>query len=108
MRTPTLTSTLLLLFVCFSFMGCNPDIERSGYVVDKETLEPIENVSIDIYMKHQKRDSLQQKVFTNYEGYFSISEKRGENQMFQLYKEGYIGFVNSLSVKMDTIKLEKE
>jgi len=87
--------------------SCKEPIERSGVVVDRDTNEPIEGVSIDIYMKYQKRDSLQQKIITDKNGHFTITEKRDINEMFQLEKVGYIGHVNSLKIKDDTIRMEK-
>ncbi|MFY0674638.1 MAG: hypothetical protein JXQ87_14660 [Bacteroidia bacterium] len=77
-------------------------------VVDSETNKPVEGVEIDIYMKTQKRDSLKQDIFTDENGNFTILEKRDADQMFQLIKAGYIGHVNTLNIKGDTIKLELE
>jgi 5-hydroxyisourate hydrolase-like protein (transthyretin family) len=77
-------------------------------VVDSDTNKPLEGVEIDIYMKTQKRDSLKKNVITDENGYFLITEKRDTTQLFQLKKAGYLGLVNSLNTKGDTIKLERE
>jgi 5-hydroxyisourate hydrolase-like protein (transthyretin family) len=89
------------------FSGCENAFVRSGYVVDKQTKEPIEGVLVEIYMKSQMKDSLKEKVFTNENGYFQIDEKRDKNTTFILEKAGYIGYVNSLIQNNDTIFLEK-
>ena len=98
----------VLILALFTMVGCTQKIERSGIVVDRETNLPIAGVSIDFYLKHQTRDSLKQKVVTDQKGHFYISEKVNETQLFQVYKEGYIGHVNSLAVKNDTITLERD
>lgn len=89
-------------------VGCENKIERSGIVVDQQSNEPLENVSIEIYLKHQSRDSLVEKVFTDHKGYFFIGEKRDRDLLFELRKSGYIDFVSSLSVANDTIRLERD
>lgn len=89
------------------FVGCDQKIERSGVVVDELTNEPIPEVSIEIYLKNQRRDSLIKKVFTDRNGYFRITEKRSKGLLFELNKIGYISHVNSLSVENDTIELER-
>ena len=98
----------LVVFTLFALVSCNNPIERSGIIIDRETFKPLQNVSIDIYMKTQKRDSLKEKVFTDSNGHFFIREKRNKDQLFLVQKDGYISYTNSLSIGNDTIKLEKE
>lgn len=95
-------------FILFTLVGCNNPIERSGIVIDKQTKEPLQNVSIEIYLKTQRRDSLNEKVFTDRNGHFHIREERDEGQLFILQKSGYISHTNSLSTVNDTIKLERD
>jgi uncharacterized lipoprotein YajG len=97
----------IIILSTILFVGCDQKIERSGVVVDKLTNEPIPNVSIEIYLKNQRRDSLIKKVFTDRNGYFHITEKRSKGQLFELNKIGYISHVNSLSVENDTIELKR-
>ncbi|MCR9289601.1 MAG: carboxypeptidase-like regulatory domain-containing protein [Bacteroidetes bacterium] len=97
-----------MILILFTLAGCNHPIERSGIVVDRQTKEPLQGVTIDIYLKTQRRDSLKEKVFTDSNGHFYIREKRDEDLLFLLQKNGYIGHVNSLSIINDTIKLERE
>lgn len=109
MKRPKINHGLaILIFSLFLLASCKEPIERSGVVVDGDTQQPIEGVEIDIYMKYQKRDSLKQDVITDKNGHFTISEKHDIDQMFQLRKPGYIGFVSSLKAKGDTIRMEKE
>lgn len=102
------SATCILAFTLLILSGCGKKIERKGVVVDELTNEPLEGVTIDIYMKSQKRDSLKEKVYTDNNGYFFMDEKRSTGQSFLIYKEGYIGHVSSLTVENDTIRLEKE
>lgn len=88
--------------------GCTEPFERSGYVIDKTNKEPLPGVSVEIYMKYQIRDSLNEKVFTDGNGYFHIKEKRDKKTLFDVYKPGYIGFVSALPLINDTIYLERE
>jgi hypothetical protein len=97
---------LLLVSVHMLLLGCDTKIERSGYVVDDLTNKPLKDVSIEVYLKNQRKDSLTEKVFTNSEGYFQISEKRSKELLFELSKQGYISHVGTLSVLPDTIRLE--
>lgn len=99
--------TSLILLSVLSAFGCAEKIERSGIIIDQSSGESIEGVSIDIYRMHQKRDSLKEKVFTDSLGQFQILEKIGKHKLFLLRKEGYIGYVNSLSGPNDTIRMEK-
>jgi len=103
-------SKTFTLFITISFLalaGCNNQIERKGVVIDKVTKEPMQNVSIDIYMKSQKRDSLKDDVFTDSIGHYHIKEKREVDQLFLVYKTGYVGFTSSLSILNDTIRMER-
>lgn len=100
-------ATFLSFFLIF-LAGCHQQIERSGTVVDRETNEAISGAEIDIYLRYQTGDSLKQKVFTDKYGRFFISEKRNEGLLFDVQKEGYIGFVSSLAEAGDTIRLEKQ
>ncbi len=97
----------IIIFTFFIMIGCTEKIERSGIVVDRNTNEPLEGVSIDLYLKYQRRDSLKDNVFTDEKGYFYITEKIDEDELFQLRMDGYIGHVSSLSIENDTIKLER-
>lgn len=96
------------IFMLFILAGCSNPIERSGVVIDKQTKEPIQDVSVEIYMKNQKRDSLKEKVFTDANGHFHIKEKRDEDLLFLLYKNGYIGYTSSISIPNDTIIFERD
>lgn len=87
--------------------GCENAFERNGYVVDKATRLPLEGVSVDIYLKAQAKDSLKEKVLTDQNGYFHITEKRSKHTTFLLEKTGYTGYVSSLADKQDTVFLEK-
>ncbi|MGB0431283.1 MAG: hypothetical protein ACPGLV_12480 [Bacteroidia bacterium] len=107
-RLKTIYRLNAVFLFCILLTNSQNSIERSGVVVDKETNEPIEGVEIDIYMKTQKRDSLKQEVLTDKKGRFRINEKRDEDLMFQLRKAGYIGFVNSLEIEGDSVRMEKE
>ena len=98
----------IIIFTLFAFVGCVEKIERSGTVVDRHTNEPLKGVSIEIYLKHQRRDSLIEKVVTNNKGQFYISEKIDKEKLFELHMDGYISHVSSLSLKKDTIKLERD
>lgn len=99
---------LSIIFIIFTFAGCTQKIERRGIVVDRDTNEPLKDVAIEIYMKHQRGDSLKEKVSTDKNGHFYIGEKRDKDLLFELSKSGYISFVSSLSDENDTIELEKE
>lgn len=88
-------------------ISCTSKIERKGIVVDSGTNKPIENVTIDIYLRHLKNDSLQEKAITDEKGYFHITEKRSKDLLFDIEKEGYISFVSTISRGNDTIKLER-
>lgn len=99
--------TLIIILVLFELVACTTKIERSGVVVDHGTNEPLEGVLIDIYLKHQRRDSLKEKVYTDHKGHFYIREKWSEGSLFELHKSGYISHVNTLSTENDTIKLER-
>lgn len=101
-------SAFLIVFLStIILVGCNQQIERSGVVIDALTNEPIPEVSIDIYLRNQRRDSLINKVYTDRNGFFHITEKRSKAMLFELSKIGYINHVSSLSVENDTIQLEK-
>lgn len=102
-----LTFFPICIFFALVIAGCDQDIERSGVIVDSQTKAPIPGVSVDIYLKDQSGDSLMTKVFTDANGYFHVGEKHNESKFFLLNKEGYIGFVGSLSIANDTILLEK-
>ncbi|MFN3315183.1 MAG: hypothetical protein ACK40K_00055 [Raineya sp.] len=92
----------------FIFLAsCQNSFERKGVVLDKQTQKPIEGVSVEIYMKTQRRDSLKEKVLTDKQGYFWVKENIKADKLFVLEKEGYIGFVSSLEKPNDTIFLEK-
>ncbi len=108
MRISTYSIKNLLILVIASLLlsGCDEEITRSGVVIDSQTGKPVEGVSIDVYLKYQKRDSLLNKVLTDQNGKFFISEKKSEGLLFLLDKEGYTGFVSSLSKANDTIRLE--
>ncbi len=95
------------LFAFLVLASCQNSFERKGIVVDAQTKKPIEGASVDIYMKTQKRDSLKEKVFTDNTGYFFVEEKRKKEQLFIIEKEGYMGFVSSLTKPNDTILLER-
>ena len=98
----------LLLFVLFFFCtGCTEVFERSGIVVEEESNAPLEGVSIELYLKEQKGDSLTSKVFTDNNGHFYISETHNKDRLFQLSKPGFIDYVGTLSANNDTIKLER-
>lgn len=97
----------IIILSTIIFVGCDKKIERSGVVVDNLTHEPIPGVSIEVYLKNQRRDSLQKKIFTDLNGYFHITEKRSKGLLFQLNKYGYISHVSPLSVENDTIELER-
>ena len=107
-RLKTIYSLTAVSLFCILLSSCQEPFGRSGVVIDRDTNEPIEGVEIDIYMKAQVRDSLKQNVFTDKNGHFSISEKRDADQLFQLWKKGYIGHVNSLKNVGDTFMMEKE
>jgi hypothetical protein len=98
---------LKIIVLQFIFISCSNPIERSGYVIDEDSMQPLEGVSVDIYMKHQRRDSLQEKVFTDSNGYFFVAEKRDDDILFLMYKYGYIGYTSSLKVANDTILFER-
>ena len=99
--------TYSLALTIFFMVGCDNKIERSGIVVDELSGEPIEGVSIEVYLKNQRGDSLMKKIFTDHDGYFHIAEKRSKSLDFELNKSGYISHINSLSIESDTIRLEK-
>ena len=101
------THTLISLFFALTIIGCNDPIERTGTVVDRDTGEPLEGVSIEIHLGFIKRDTLSEKVFTDENGYFHVSQLEDSDKLFEVRKEGYIGFVNALSQPNDTIRLEK-
>ncbi len=103
-RIPFLSMIVLTLF---ALSGCNNPIERKGIVVDRQTNAPLQDVSIEIYLSVQRRDSLKEKVFTDSKGHFHIKEKRDDDQLFVLRKSGYIGHTSSLSNANDTIELER-
>lgn len=108
MKTSFNIPTLLLLLVVGTFAtSCKPASERSGVVVDSKTGEPIAGVSVEIYMKHQVKDSLQRKVSTGKDGSFYIAEKRPADQQFLLEKNGYISFTSALPNAGDTIRMLK-
>ena len=88
-------------------VACTEKIERRGVVVDQSTNKPLMGISIEIYLKYQRRDSLKEKVVTDKNGRFYIKEKIDKEQLFQLRKDGYIGHVNSLSIEHNTILLER-
>ena len=99
---PTLIIILLII------VGCDKKIERSGYVVDEQTNEPLQNVVIrKIYYRDQTKDSLWEKILTDQNGYFYFGEKRSKRQLFVLSKSGYVNFRSFLTVENDTIKLER-
>ena len=98
----------IIIFTLFNMVGCTEKIERSGIVVDRNTNEPVKGVSIEIYLKHQRRDSLKEKVITDKRGQFYISERIDKEELFELRKDGYIGFVSTLSIENGTIKLERD
>lgn len=98
----------VFLSIIVMYQSCEQKRERSGIVLDADTKRPIGNVSIEIYMSAQKKDSLQVKVFTDSKGYFRITEKRPADLLFIVHKEGYIGFVCDLSKSNDTILLQKQ
>jgi hypothetical protein len=98
---------LPIFIILFTLPGCTKKIERSGIVIDSQTNEPLKNVEIEIYLDHLKGDSLFPKVLTDSNGYFQIMEKRSKKRSFVLQKNGYIGYVGTLSIMDDTIKLEK-
>ena len=109
MKSIMKTEGLLLLVCSLLLLGsCTEPFERSGIVVDRITRQPIEGVSIDIYMKGQRRDSLKEKVFTDKNGYFITKEKRDADESFLFMKKGYIGYTSSLSAKNDTIDMIRE
>ena len=97
----------LILSVFLILVGCDNRIERSGFVIDETTKEPIEGVTIEVYLKAQKGDSLTEKIFTDSTGYFHISEKRDKDVLFEINKRGYISQIHSLSIANDTIRLER-
>ena len=98
---PTLIIILLII------VGCDKKIERSGYVVDEQTNEPLQNVIIKkIHYRDQTKDTLREKILTDQNGYFYFGE-RSNKQLFVLSKSGYVNFSSFLTVENDTIKLER-
>lgn len=97
---------LHIVLFTFFLTSCSDPIERSGVVIDATTHYPIEGASIEIYLKEQTKDSLQNKVFTDEKGCFSISEKKDSELLFSINKDGYKGFVGTLSNANDTVLLE--
>ncbi len=108
MKTSRYFTLLISIILLAGFTQCTTKIERSGFVLDAVSKEPIEGVSVEIYMKYQRKDSLAQKVLTDANGYFYIKEKRNDNQLFAVRKKGYIGYISALSVPEDTVFLELE
>jgi len=95
--------TLVLLI----FVGCDEKIERSGIVVDQQTHEPLQDVLIEIMFKQKTKDSLNEKVLTDQNGYFFISERKSKKQLYELSKSGYVKLSSFLTVKNDTTELER-
>jgi hypothetical protein len=100
---------LLTVIITFTlhFISCKKSFERTGVVVDRNSNVPLENVSIEIYLKNQVKDSLKTRVITDQKGYFLVNEKRPSDQLFILEKGGYISYVSSLKKPGDTIRMEK-
>lgn len=99
---------LKLAIAVLLLWGCAEPFERIGRVIEEGSGQPVQGLSVDIYMKTQVRDSLQEEVFTDSRGYFQVKEKRSSKTLFLLSKPGYIGFTSSLPLQNDTIYLEKE
>lgn len=95
--------TLVLLI----FVGCDEKIERSGIIVDQQTHEPLQDVLIEIMYKQHTKDSLNEKVLTDQNGYFFISERKSKKQLYELSKSGYVNLRSFLIVKNDTTELER-
>lgn len=97
----------IILLLMLTAIGCNPSIERKGVVLSQEDGKPLPGVRIDIYLKSVSDDSLAVPVFTDSNGHFHITEKRGKNQDFLLDKEGYVGVVSTLGKGFDTVYMER-
>lgn len=108
MKNPLKTlSPCLLLALCMLLFACKRESIRSGVVVDSKTGQPLSDVTVEIYLKNQVKDSLGIRVATDDRGLFSTKEKRPTEQMFILEKGGYISHVGTLDKEGDTVRMEK-
>ena len=106
-RIFTISLFPILIIILLILVGCDEKIERSGIVVDQQTHEPLQDVLIEIMYKQHTKDSLNEKVLTDQNGYFFISERKSKKQLYELSKSGYVKLRSFLTVKNDTTELER-
>jgi hypothetical protein len=94
---------LTIIFLCI-LSACNCHYEGNGYVLDKETGEPIANARIEVMSGVPGKDTLAPRVYTDSNGYFSYSHDHCKD-MITIYKKDYVAFSRS-APDGDTIYLE--